>query len=250
MLAWARLSVVAAALFLISLARAQDAGAQALLEKAIKAAGGEAKLAKLQALTLKGKGKIFDMNQEIPFSASFYTQGSDQGRIVTEMTQMGNKITEVRVINKDKGWVRDNQQPPQPMSKEMLIEEKESLYFNYITTLAPLKGKDFKLAALPEIKVDDKPAIGLTVASKGHREVKLYFDKESSLLVKSERLVKDPDSGKESTEEVLFGNYKEFDGIKIATKYTIKAMGKTSAEMDVTDAKPSEKLEATLFDKP
>ena len=250
MRAWARLSVVAASLFLVTLARAQDAGALALLDKAVKATGGEAKLAKLQALTLKGQGKIFDMGMEIPFTATFYTLGVDQGRIVTELNQAGNKITEIRVINKDKGWTKDNQQPTQAMNKDTLTEEKESLYFNYITTLAPLKGKDYKLVGLAETKIDDKPALGLGITHKDHRTVKLWFDKETGLLVKSERRVKDPENGKESTEEVLFGNYKEFDGIKIATKYTIKAMGKTTAEMDVTDAKPAEKLDATLFDKP
>lgn len=235
-------------LFLVAALAAQEV--KPILDKAIQAAGGEANLKKFPALVLKGKGKFIQKGMEIPFTAEWYTQGIDQGRTITEYTIMNNKTTEIRVVNKDKGWVKDNQQAAVAMDKDDLTEEQESLYFNYITTLAPLKGKEYKLSALAEEKIDGKPAVGMLVANKQHRDVKLYFDKESGLLVKSERKVKDPDTGKENTEEVLFSNYKEVSGIKIATRFTVKTAGKTSAEAEMTDIKPTDKLDAKLFEKP
>lgn len=233
-------------LFLVANLAAQEV--KPILDKALMAAGGEANLKKFPSLVLKGKGKFFMDGKEIAFTAEWNTQGIDQGRTITEFTQAGNKIVEVRVFNKDQGWIKNNNQPAEAMDKDDVAEERESLYFNYITTLAPLKAKEYKLAALPEEKVEGKPAVGLLVAHKGHRDVKLYFDKESGLLVKSERKVKD--EGKEKSEEVLFSNYKEVSGIKVATKFVVRSGGKTSAEAEMTDVKPSEKLDAKLFEKP
>src|SRR5262249_2666322 len=132
----------------------------AILEKAIQATGGEAKLAKLQGLILKGKGVYHDAgNPDIPFTGVWYTQGADKGRTLIEMEIKGAKSRDLRVVNGDKGWSKQGNQEAQPMDKDELAEEQDNLYFNWITLLAPLKGKDFKLAPLDEAKVDGKAAV-------------------------------------------------------------------------------------------
>ena len=50
--------------------------------------------------------------------------------------------------------------------------------------LVPLKGKDFKLEAAGEEKVDGKPAAGIKVTGPDQKDFTLYFDKESGLPVK------------------------------------------------------------------
>lgn len=234
--------------FLAGTLAAQDA--KSTLDKALQAAGGEANLKKYPALVLKGKGKFFLMGQEVPFTGEWHTQGIDQGRTVTEYVLMNARTTEVKVVNKDRGWIRDNQAAAEAMDKPTLAEELESLYFNYVTTLAPLKGKEFKLTPLPEEPVEGKPAVGLLVAHQRHRDVRLWFDKASGLLVKSQRTIRDPSSGKESAEEVLFSGYKEVSGLKLPTRFLVKTAGKTSAEAEMTEVQPAEKLDAKLFEKP
>jgi hypothetical protein len=112
-----------------------------------------------------------------------------------------------------------------------------------------LKEKGYKLTTLPEEKVEGKPALGLLVAHKQHRAVRLWFDKETALLVKSERQTKD-DSGQESAEEVLFSSYQDVNGLKVATRFVVKSAGKTVAEAEMTEVKPAEKLDPKLFAKP
>lgn len=246
-----RLAFLTVALALLAGAVHGQANATAVLDKAIAAAGGEAKLAKLQGLTLKGKGNYHEAGKpDIPFTSTWYTQGNDKGRTINELEAMGAKSYEVRVINGDKGWVKDGKLEARVMDKDDLADERENLYFNWVTTLAPLKGKDFKLTAAEDAKVDGKAAAAFSVSSKGHRDIKLYFDKESGLLVKSERKVRDSSANKDVVEEVYFSNFKDADGIKIAMKYSVKWDGQPQADVEMTEAKAQEKLDDKLFQKP
>src|SRR5439155_22836546 len=121
------------------------------------------------------------------------------------------------VLSGDKGWTRMGDQTNE-MDKDAIAEAKEQGYAGWLSTLAPLKDKQFKLATIGEVKVENRPALGVKVSSKGHRDVDLYFDKETGLLVKSEHRVKDDTSGQEVTEESFPGEYKEVQGTKQAMK--------------------------------
>ena len=67
-----------------------------------------------------------------------------------------------------------------------------------------------KLELLGEMKVGDKPALGVRVEVKGYRGVSLFFDKETHLLVKSESRGKDViGGGEEFTNEKLYSDYKK-----------------------------------------
>jgi hypothetical protein len=232
--------------------RADDAALPAaILDRAIKALGDEAKLNKFQGLMLKGKGVYHDAGSpDVPFTGTWYTQGLDKARTLIQIEAKGGKSQSLTVVNGDRGWNKEGNQEAATMDKDELAEEKENLYFNWVTLLAPLKGKSFKLTPLDEVKVDGRPAVGFTVTQPGRRDIKLYFDKESNLLVKSEREVRDPSSKQKHLEETLFSNYREADGIKIAMKFSVKSDGQPQADAELSEAKLHEKLDEKLFAKP
>jgi hypothetical protein len=220
-----------------------------ILDKAIKAAGGEAKLAKLQAVSLKGKGTYTTDGQKIPFTMSWWSQGADKSRQIIEMEVKGAKSQETWVMNGAQGWFkRGPAVEAKAMKKDELEEAREEAYFNWITLLGPLKGKDFKLTALDEVKMDGRTLVGFTVSRKGNRDAKLYFDKETGLLAKSERKVKD--DGIDVVEEMYFADYKDIDGVKMAMRATSRRDGKPNAEFDISEAKLQDKLDDKLFSKP
>jgi hypothetical protein len=227
----------------------QDDGVKAILDKGIKALGGEDKLSRLQALTVKGKGVFHEDGKQIPFAGTWQTQGMDRCRTTTVTTDVkGTKTSETRVVNGDKGWIKVGDDEAKPLSREALAEEKESLYFTYVTSLVPLRSKDFKLAALGESRVEDKKVIGIKVSCNGHRDLKLFLDKESGLLLVAERVIRF--DRKERVEEVFFSDYKDVDGIKIAMKYYTKWDGKAQADAELSEAKAQEKLDDSTFTKP
>ena len=229
--------------------RADDAAVKAVVDKALKAHGGEATLAKLPASTVTFKGTIHTMGQKVPFTGQVSSQAADKLKIDIEVEAGGQKVRIVNVINGDKGWTKFGEDVKE-LGKDELTEALEKTHSGWVTTLAPLKNKELTLAPLGEIKVDDKPAVGIKVTSKGKRDVDLYFDKESGLLVKSETHVKDEGSGQEVTEESFYGDYKEVQGTKQSKKITVKREGKLYVEGEVTDHHLAERLDDNTFAKP
>jgi hypothetical protein len=249
------LSLCAAVAF-TTLARADaEADVKALLDKAIKASGGEEKLAKVKAMTLKSKGKFYDVDRDISPDGVDYTaetswQFPDRVRDEIHAKVKGKDLVILAVVNGDKGWSTETG-TAEEMKKEALEEAKENMYVNKVGMLYTLKDKEFKIASLGESKVDDKEVVGIKVSSKGHRDISLYFDKKTALLLKSETKVKDlMNEGKEVSQEVYYSDYKEVDGIQQPYKVKMLRGGKDYVTAEMTELKVVDKLEDKLFEKP
>ncbi|MCI0459184.1 MAG: hypothetical protein L0Z62_19685 [Gemmataceae bacterium] len=223
-----------------------------VIDRALKAQGGEDKLAKFRAVTMKGMGKFYGMGDEgIPFTGEWTVQGDDQMRFVIEGRVMDQNFKLVKILNGAKGWSRLNDGKSQPMGKDELQEEKEQIYQNWVAMLIPLRDKRFKLATLGEVKVGKRAAVGVRVSREGRRDVNLYFAKDDGLLIKSEVTVKDIEGGgKELIQEELFDGYKEFQGVKQPTKLTIRRDGKRFVEVEVSELRLEEKVDPSLFAEP
>jgi hypothetical protein len=162
---------------------------------------------------------------------------------------MGKKVTQTQVIDGDKGWIQTDGQV-QDMPKEALAEMKEQKYAEDLDRLGFLSEKGIEFSVLDEIKVEGKPAVGVLVKYKGHRDAKLYFDKASGLLVKREQRVLDPSSSKEVRQEVIFSDYQEKGGLKHYKKIVVLRDGKKVIDARVTEVEFFEKLDAKVFAKP
>src|SRR5439155_17325730 len=111
-------------------------------------------------------------------------QGLDHFRREFEGDFGGNKIKGVTVLAGNKGWRKfgDNQSE---MDKDALANEIRTVYLTVIPmTILPLKGKEFKVAAIAEENVEGKPAVGIKVTAPDGKDFRLYFDKESGLPVR------------------------------------------------------------------
>lgn len=243
-------------LALAALGRADDAAdAKAVVEKAIQARGGADNLAKYKADVLKVKGAVHVSGLDIDFTGEISFQQPDKSRTVIEGTVMGTNFKSTRVVNGDKGWIDDllgAARQQRDMSKEELAEERESQNANSIIRLAVLTDKAYTLSTVGESKVGDKAAVGILVKRKGYRDVSLFFDKKTHLLLKSETRVKDPQGGgdTEFTQEAFYDDYKKVGDLQVAHKLTIKRDGKAFLESETTEFKPEEKLDDGLFAKP
>ena len=136
------------------------------------------------------------------------------------------------------------------MPAEQLAETKEQAYSGWVATLLPLKDKAFTLAPFGEIEIAGRKAVGVNVAREGRRPINLFFDKETLRLVKTESRVRDETTGQEVTEESTYSEYKLVEGAQQAMKVTVKRDSKPHAEVEVTEFKPSEKLDDSVFAKP
>ena len=78
------------------------------------------------------------------------------------------------------------------MPAAQVAELKEQKYAEGLDRLLDLRDARFVLEVLKEeIEVDGRPAVGIKVSSEGHRDVELYFDHSTWLLLKRKQTVLD-----------------------------------------------------------
>ena len=225
-------------------AQAQESPKE-ILERAYQAQGGFEKLSKLKATQAKGKGIMY-----VPEAVSFTSEGSSQLPDKFKNSQQfeinGTKMTQVQTIVGDKASFVVNGEV-MTLDDNTRKEMKEQVYLEYISTLVPLREPSIMLTALGESKVDNRPVVGLKVSSKGHREMNLYFDKETALLTKASCQAFDPVHSKEVNQELFFKEYKDLDGTKYPSKTVVTQDGKKVMQLEVTEYKVSEKLDSSVF---
>jgi hypothetical protein len=229
-------------------ARAGDEAARALVARAVKAHGGQATLAKYPAVSGKFKGTFHGLGDALAVTGDFAAYGANRTKFAIEGVLDGQKFLLAQVLDGDKGWYKLNDDTEE-LDEEALAEAKEEAYVDWVASLAPLRDKQFRLVMVGDIQIEKRPARGVTVSCKDHRDVNLYFDKESGLLVKTEARVKD-DNGQEVTEETMLSEYKEVQGTKQAMRMTLRRDGKLYLESEITEIRLEERLDASVFGRP
>ncbi len=224
---------------------------RAILNKAIKAHGGETKLAAIKAIQVKGKGKVNAMGMEIPFMIEISSQPPDKLKAVIEIDVNNMNFTVINVVNGKKGWNSVMGTTKEMDDKEM-AEAKEQMHVETVASLVPLKDKSYKLSPLGDAKVEGRAAVGVQVMKKGLRDVNLYFDKKTHLLLKSEYRAVEPFNKQEVTQEKLYLNYKDVGGgFKSPTRMIVNNDGKKFLDMEITETTPMENtFDDSVFAKP
>ncbi len=232
-----------------SLRADDDAKVREIIDKAIKAHGGEDNLKKYQASVVKSKGKFHGFDNPIDYTSETSVQFPDKIITIVESKAGDMEFKFVQVVNGNKGWIKFGDNTTE-LNDDMLKEAREQMNSSNISHLTPLLTKEYKLSSLGEMKVGDRPAVGVRVERKDYRDVNVYFDKEKGYLLKVESRGKDAMSGQEYTGETFYEDYKKVDGMMVAHKITIKRDKKLYVEGESTSVKFSEKLDDGVFAKP
>jgi hypothetical protein len=229
--------------------RADDAEVKATLDKAIKALGGEAKLGKIDAYAVKAKGTITFGGNDNDFTSELTAQGLDRYRSEFEGDFGGNKVRGVTVLNGDKGWRKfgDNSME---FDVNAVANEKRTVYLQVIpVTILPLKGKGFKVESAADEKAGDKALSVLKVTASDGKEFTLAFDKDSGLPARMVANVLGF-QGQEFLQETTYADYKDFDGIKKATKVESRRDGEPFIKQEIVEFKVLEKVDPRTFAEP
>jgi hypothetical protein len=223
--------------------------ARETLERAIKAMGGP-KLLAARALSGTSRGTVFVLGNKSPVTNEWTVQGLDQLKWVTEVTLNDNPAAITVVIDRDKGWIKGNDNPAGALPKARLPAVLHGFAgLRLVETLLPLTEKEWKLTSLGEIKVNDKPAVGIKAVKKGLPDLDIYFDKSSGLPVRAEMRIKD--SGETEAAYVAhFDGYRKIEGRMHFTRLTLKRDDMVVLEMERSDIKAKDKVDDATFAKP
>jgi len=238
--------VVAVLLAAHPAARADDV--QAILDRAVKAHGGADKLGKEHTIQTKSKGTI-ELAGGISFTDESILQPPGQIKTNTQLEVNGQTVTVNVVFDKDKGWVKAGDKT-MDMDEKLLAEMKEVVHMTELGRVFRLKDKNADVSLVGDDTVEGRDVVGIRVASKGYKDVNLYFDKKTGLLAKVARQALDAQTGQEVSEERIVQEYQDVNGMKTAKKVLVNRDGKKFMEIEVTEVQFLDKLDDSTFAKP
>jgi hypothetical protein len=220
-----------------------------VVERAIKALGGEEAIKKAATVSWTSKGTIAFNAEDHEFQSKATLQGLDHYRVEFQVKFGDNNVKGITVLNGDQGWSKfgDNRTE---MNPNAVANEKRTIAISAIpTTLVNLKGQGFQVESVADDKVGGKPATGIKVTTADGKDFRVYFDKESHLPVKVvARVVGFNDQ--EFLQATIYSDYKVFDGIKRATNVSSTRDGDDFMKIEVSDFKVLDKAAPETFSQP
>ncbi len=232
-------------------ASAQADAARAIIERAVQAHGGEERLAQNRAEKVRLRGTLYVPRGAYAFDAEVTAQLPGQMKTSLEIRDRdGRTQTLVNLVNAGRLSIfvngrRETKIDPAAQQDMLAKLELQSAY-----RLVPLlRDRSFSLAPLGEIKVNERPTLGVRVTARGKPELRLYFDKELGLLVKTESFL-DDGAGKQVREENYLGDYKDVNGCKRFFKIAAYKEGKKVMDAEVIDVKYFERIDNGEFTRP
>ncbi len=241
------LSICVALVSIVGVANADEhADALKIVDQAIKVHGGEAALSKIVSMKFKLKSTSFVGDDKVGALSETAISGNDKMRVAT--FDENGKTESVEVINGQRGWAKAGQ--TEDLTEKQIEYWRESIVLNWTTLLVPLKSKEYRLKLADEITLNDRKLVGVTIDRENKPAIKVYFDKETHLFVKTQRKYKNEED-KEIDEESFYSEYKDLPQIMQPMKCVTMENGVKVSEATVTEVTFFEKpLDDKLFEKP
>ena len=212
--------------------------ADEILNKYVQAVGGAAALEKITSRVEKGTVSFGAQQMPVEVLAK-----APNKRISLVHTPNGDNIT---AFDGHAGWLGNpGPRPPRDMS----AAENEAIGFDatfYLPT--ELKKMFAQLRVRPAAdKISGHDVVQLIGANPGKPPMRLFFDKESGLLVRSIRYADTP-LGRNPT-QVDYSDYRAQDGVKVPFQWTVaRPLGRFTIQ--VTELQQNVPVDDKKFEKP
>jgi len=149
-----------------------------LLDRAIKAAGGESALREYRGLEWTGLGVVHIPNRHITIRGTWKIQPPDSAVVSTYDTTRGPGTLRYLIIAGPQGWTRRDTTFT-PLPEDILAEEQHQYYLYWLLRLVPLKEKGVRLHA---VFPDSAGHAGFRVERAGRLPVIMYFDSTGAVV--------------------------------------------------------------------
>lgn len=213
----------------------------ALVEKAVKAMGGQEKLAGHHAAHVKAKGTFHMDGEAHPITTEVTAQGLDHHRVEWEGEFDGKMVKGFTLVSGIKGWRKIDDETME-LDDDALKGEKQDIYLQLVAANPTLlHHKGFKITK------SEKDAV--TAMGPDGKEFTLHFDKATGLPSKVVATVRGF-TGEAAKQETTYSDYKDFGGIKKATKIVTKRDGEPYLAQELTEYKALDKVDPKTFEEP
>ena len=186
-----------------------------ILDRYVKASGGADKLAALTSYTAKGTYQGYDTDMTaVP--VDLYAKAPSMRSLVVH-TAYGDSLTTFDGRN---GWYAGNERPlkvsqlpPGPDLDALKLDADLSFPGRIRQVLTNLRG------GFPEATIDDRDVYVIQGLTASRTRVKLFFDKQTGLLVRNVRFLPTPVGT--VPVQIDYGDYRDIAGVKLPYQWTM-----------------------------
>lgn len=220
---------------------ANQISADQIIDKYVQAIGGETQAAKLASFVAKGTYEGYDsLSEKVPIE--IYEKAPNQLTSVVH-TQQGDSVS---TFDGTHGWIAaaDKLMRVLPLSGGDLEGAKMDASLSFPSRLK----QEFKWqTGFPSVSIDDRPVQVIQVATGGELGTKLYFDKETGLLVRQVRYT-DTLVGIIPT-QVDYSDYRDVAGVKMPFHQVVTWTDGRST-IALSEIQPNAQIDASRFAMP
>jgi photosynthetic reaction center cytochrome c subunit len=210
--------------------------AEEIMAKYVAAIGGEASITKLKSLEEKG---TFEAGGR-QFPVEIFVKSPDHIAVITHWPNGDSSTT----FDGHVGWITFPGRPQRPM----LPSDIDAARMDADLHFAIDTSKFFRaLEADKEASVADVDTIKISGQRQGLPPVKMYFDKQSGLLVREVRYGQSP-LGRNPT-EIDYSDYREAGGVKLPFHW-VSATPTGRFTIQLESAQPNVAIPESRFEKP
>jgi hypothetical protein len=220
--------------------------AEQILDRYIQAVGGAGAAAKLTSYTAKGTYEGFDSDFE-QVAADIYAKAPDMRATVIHM-RAGDNIT---TSDGREAWAAGPSDLT-PVTLFALVEDSWEGVRLDAQLAFPGQIKqvltDWR-TGFPPLSIDDRPVDVIEGRTPGRTRVKLYFDKETGLLVRSVRYSTTAVGTVPIT--VVYSNYRDVPGVGVKIPHTWQVTWTNGrGTFNITALQPNAAIDAARFARP
>jgi hypothetical protein len=221
-----------------------------LVARAIRAHGGAELLGKPRPLYVKTRGTVQIGGSPNAYLAETHSDWPTRFRNQLTIDNAGMPQTLTQILEGDRVSMLVNGRKV-ATNERTTADLKELAYAQRVQSLVPLlEDRSFTLEAAGRADVEGRPTDGVLVRSENHREVVLFFDRESSLLVRVARQTLDPATGKGVSQVEFYSDFRLVGGVRRPAKVTVFRDGKKYLEGESVEMKYLDRLDDALFADP
>jgi hypothetical protein len=218
--------------------------AQAVLERAITAHGGEANVGRCNVGRIQGKG-IEHMEHfgevSLRWEEAFHLPNRYRR---TEWKSMFNRtVTQVTVVKDGVSRFRRDQGE----IEQWPVEQEQEHFLMMLRMLTQLRKEAFTLSLLLEGELEGKQVRGIKAVDNGEWRGNLYFDQKTGLLFFTQTQKKDS-LDTEVLVETYFLNYRDFDGIPLPMRVISHKSGRKNLDFEITKVEFLQQIDDHEFD--
>lgn len=194
---------------------AQSLTADQIIEKHLAASGGREALSKLTSRRATGTVTIGTPGGDLTGPIEISTKAPNKLRVAIQLdlTPMGvnDKMVIEQKFDGTAGWMINSMQGDTQITGNQLDNMRNN---TFPTPLLDYKTAGAKVELQPQETIEGKPRLVLLVTPKSGSAIRLYFDPETYLLVRTKATVNTPEMGEvEQIGDV--SDYRTVDGFKI-----------------------------------